>query len=295
MVGQWMTWGLGWRDVCVFWRDVSGMRVAGDGSLLGWLCDLRNKTVLIHVRSKWCCPMYPRVVGCVWCWGVGVVSRGDGMCWRWQEGLLVRGDVSVGFGLSRLPWGGGMRRVRDRGDAMRQGSWNQAFDPCASSRETPCCCNIDQTWRKSGTQTEKPRNYMAADSYSFQTHVQPHNLCMVSNPSFTHLLHPLHSPVSGSIKLWVDSGCLHTGPLRGCHQVFLIHTVLQTVRDAPWSRSNRPLLPHRTGDKHTTDSILLGTNWPISGICKYKMIWTNNKQSTLEILLFMEDLIFFVW
>lgn len=37
-------------------------------------------------------------------------------------GLLVGGDVSVGFSLSRLPRGVGVRRVGDRGDAVRQGS-----------------------------------------------------------------------------------------------------------------------------------------------------------------------------
>lgn len=95
---------------------------AGNRSLMGWFCDLRNdcgdprrvKLVLPDVLEG--CGL------CLMLGGGGVVSRGDGMCWRWQEGLLVRGDVSVGFGLSRLPWGGGMRGVRDGGDAMRQGS-----------------------------------------------------------------------------------------------------------------------------------------------------------------------------
>jgi len=67
-------------------------------------------------------------------------------------GLLVRGDVSVGFSLIR---GRGMRGVGDRGDAVWQGSCNEAFNPYTSSWETPCYCNIDQTWRKSETQMEK--------------------------------------------------------------------------------------------------------------------------------------------
>lgn len=58
------------------------------------------------------------------------------------------------------------------------------------------------------------------------------------------ILYSLLSPVSGSIKFWVNSSCLHAGPLRGCHQIFLINTVLQTVRYTPLSRENRPLLFH---------------------------------------------------
>lgn len=58
----------------------------------------------------------------LWGGGGGVVSRGDGMCWRRRGGLLVRGDVSVGFGLIRLPRGGGTWGMRDWGDAVRQGS-----------------------------------------------------------------------------------------------------------------------------------------------------------------------------
>lgn len=53
--------------------------------------------------------------------GVGsgeLVSRGDGMCWGQGCGLLVGGDVSVGFGLR----GGGVRRVGDGSNAVRQGS-----------------------------------------------------------------------------------------------------------------------------------------------------------------------------
>lgn len=65
---------------------------------------------------------------------------------------MVGGDVSVGFGLIRR---GGMRRVGDRGDAVCQGSCNKALNPRARSWETPCCCNIDQTWGKSETQMKK--------------------------------------------------------------------------------------------------------------------------------------------
>ena len=50
------------------------------------------------------------------------------------------------------------------------------------------------------------------------------------------------SPVSGSVELWVNSGCLHAGPLRGCHQILLIDAVLQTVRDTACRGENRPLL-----------------------------------------------------
>lgn len=62
------------------------------------------------------------------------------------------------------------------------------------------------------------------------------------HPTYCHAPHSLISPVSGSIEFWVNSGCLDAGPLRGCHQIVLIHTVFQTVRDAPLSRENRPFL-----------------------------------------------------
>lgn len=74
------------------------------------------------------------------------------MCWRRQGGLLVGRDVSVCFGLIG---GGGVGGVGDRGEAVRQGSCNKAFDHCSRSCETPCCCNIDQTWRKSETHISK--------------------------------------------------------------------------------------------------------------------------------------------
>lgn len=81
-------------------------------------------------------------------------SIGDGMCWQWQVGLLIRGYVSVGFSFNGLPRRGGMRRVRDGGDAMGQRARNHAFYPCACPRETPCC-NTDQTGGESGTQEVK--------------------------------------------------------------------------------------------------------------------------------------------
>lgn len=66
-----------------------------------------------------------------------------------EGGLLVGGDVSVGLSLGGLPWGGGVRRVGDGSDAVRQGARHQAFDPCTGPREAPCCCHADQTRRKS--------------------------------------------------------------------------------------------------------------------------------------------------
>lgn len=57
---------------------------------------------------------------------------------------MVGGVVSVGFGLR----GGGMRWVGDRCNAVGQGSRDHAFNPASSSRETPCCCDIDQPGRK---------------------------------------------------------------------------------------------------------------------------------------------------
>lgn len=69
-----------------------------------------------------------------------------------RGGLLVGGDVSVGLSLGGLPRGWGMGGVGDRGDAMRQGSWNQALHGGAGSRQPCCRCNVDQTWRKSETQ-----------------------------------------------------------------------------------------------------------------------------------------------
>lgn len=41
-----------------------------------------------------------------------------------------------------------MRWVGDRCNAVGQGSRDHAFDPASGSRETPCCCDIDQPGRK---------------------------------------------------------------------------------------------------------------------------------------------------
>lgn len=97
----------------------------------GWLCDLRDKTVHPH-QVKMVLSMY---------WGRAVLDAGRRMGLRvgfqrsrnvlaaagvgscaWRGGLLVGWDVSVGFGLGRLPRGGGVWWVRDRGDAVCQGS-----------------------------------------------------------------------------------------------------------------------------------------------------------------------------
>lgn len=71
-----------------------------------------------------------------------------------RGGLLVGGEVSVGLSLGGLPRGRGVRGVGYRGDAMRQGSWNQALHGGAGSRQPCCCGNVDQTWRKSETEAE---------------------------------------------------------------------------------------------------------------------------------------------
>lgn len=61
---------------------------------------------------------------------------------------------------------------------------------------------------------------------------KPHVLISVNS----HPPCPSTSPVGGSIKFWMNSSCLHGGPLRGCHQVFFINTILQTVRDATYRK-----------------------------------------------------------
>lgn len=103
--------------------------------------------------------------------------------------------------------------VGDWGNAVGQGSCNQAVNACASSWEPPRCRNTDQTRRKSvteggrhGLHSEELRRRLAGGGAS----------C---------------SPVSGSVQFWVNCGSLHAGPLRGRHQVLLINTVLQAVRD----------------------------------------------------------------
>lgn len=49
-------------------------------------------------------------------------GSGGWVCSGCGAGLLVGGDVSVSFSLGRLPRGGGVWWVRDRGYAMCQGS-----------------------------------------------------------------------------------------------------------------------------------------------------------------------------
>lgn len=41
-----------------------------------------------------------------------------------------------------------MRWVGDRCNAVGQGSRDHAFNTASGSRETPCCCDIDQPRRK---------------------------------------------------------------------------------------------------------------------------------------------------
>lgn len=41
-----------------------------------------------------------------------------------------------------------MRWVGDRCNAVGQGSCYHAFNPASGSRQTPCCCDIDQPRRK---------------------------------------------------------------------------------------------------------------------------------------------------
>lgn len=106
--------------MCVFWGVVEGMGLTVDRSLLGWLCDLRKDCRSTSGQTGAADVLEGRVVSEPGRWGL--VSRDDGMCWRRRGGLLVGGDVSVGFGLSRLPWGRGVRRVGDGGNAMCQGS-----------------------------------------------------------------------------------------------------------------------------------------------------------------------------
>lgn len=68
-----------------------------------------------------------------------------------------------------------MRWVGDRCNAVGQGSRDHAFNPASGSRETPCCCHIDQPRRK-------PADTVRLD--------------------MTRLLTPAHvvvSPVSGSV------------------------------------------------------------------------------------------------
>lgn len=61
---------------CVCSWGVDGMGLAVDKSLLGWLCDLRNKTVNPH-QVKLALPMY------------------------WRVGLCLEVEVTVGVGFQR--------------------------------------------------------------------------------------------------------------------------------------------------------------------------------------------------
>lgn len=149
-------------------------------------------------------------------WGRGVWFPETTECaGAGRGGLLVRGDVSVGLSLGGLPWGWGMRRVGHGGDAVRQGSWNQALDGGACSWQPRC--DVDQTGRKSETEAEE-----GPCEELLKTSIQPCNKAPLLPPP---------SPVGGSVKFWMNSSCLHAGPLRGGHQILLINTVLQAVWD----------------------------------------------------------------
>lgn len=110
-----------------------------------------------------------------------------------------------------------MRRVGNRCNAVGQGSRDHAFNAASGSGETPCCRHIDQPRRK-------PADTVRSD------------MTRPLAPARCPLKPSLASPVSGSVELGVNGGRLHAGPLRGCHQVVLVHAVLQTVRDTAFRR-----------------------------------------------------------
>lgn len=68
---------------CVCSWGVDGMGLAVDKSLLGWLCDLRNKDCRSTSGQTGAADVLEgRAVSDAGRWRWGLVSRGDGMCWR---------------------------------------------------------------------------------------------------------------------------------------------------------------------------------------------------------------------
>lgn len=53
------------------------------------------------------------------------------------------------------------------------------------------------------------------------------------------------SPVGGPVELGVHHGWVHAGPVGGCCQVVLVHTVLQAVRDPAWRRHRQGQCPRQ--------------------------------------------------
>lgn len=83
---------------------VDGMGLAVDRSLLGWLCDLRNKTVDPH-QVKLALPMYWRVGLCLMLGGgdgrrfpEATECASDGRGGYWSEGMSLSASALLGEG-----------------------------------------------------------------------------------------------------------------------------------------------------------------------------------------------------
>lgn len=150
--------------------------------------------------------------------------------------LLVGRDVSVRLCLGGLPRRWGVRRVWDRGNGVGQGqrSSHNTLHSCPGSRQ-PARCYTNQPRRE--PTTERDGQFLLSQTTCW--HTVGHLIAVGTE---------VWSPIGCSaVEFRVHGGGLHRRPLRGCHQILLIHTVLQTVRDTtctdtrehgPWMKAS---------------------------------------------------------